>query len=282
MKAGTSSLRSRRMKSYTMLSLTIVCTVVAIIPLFSIFAYVIIRGLPALNIDFLTNLPAPVGEPGGGMANAIVGSGIVVGIACLIGIPLGIMSGIYLSEYGRNRLGKLVSFLTDALLGVPSIVVGIFVYLLIVLTMGGFSALAGGVALAIIMIPAVTRTTDEMLKLIPGHIREAGLALGLSKWRVILFIILPSATRGIVTGIMLAIARIAGETAPLLMTVFGSRYWHESILKPIATLPVMIFNYAIAPYQDWQAQAWAGALTLILIVLILNILARVLTARRKG
>jgi phosphate transport system permease protein len=273
-------LAARKRKSLLMIGMTLFGTIVALIPLFSIFAYVLTKGLPAMDLEFLTSLPKPVGEPGGGMANAIVGSFIVIGIASVIGIPVGIMAGIFLSEYGRNKFGKVVSFLTDVLLGAPSIVVGIVVYILVVLATGGFSALAGGIALAIIMIPAVTRTTEEMLKLIPNHIREAGLALGLPKWRVTLFIILPSALRGIVTGVMLAIARVSGETAPLLFTAFGNRYWHEDLTSPIATLPVQVFTYSIAPYKEWQEQAWAGALTLILIVLILNITAKVLTAKR--
>ncbi len=275
------SLSARKAKNVTMISLTVIGTLLALIPLFSIFAYVLTRGLPAINIDFFTQLPKPLGEEGGGMVNAIAGSIIVVGISGLIGIPVGIMSGIFLSEYGRNRFGRSISFLTDVLLGVPSIVVGIFVYVLLVLAMGGFSAYAGGIALSILMIPAVTRTTEEMLKLIPSHIREAGLALGLPKWRVTLFIVLPSALRGIVTGVMLAIARVMGETAPLLFTAFGNRYWHASLNDPIATLPVQIFTYAISPYKEWQAQAWAGALTLIVIVLIFNILARVITYRKN-
>jgi phosphate transport system permease protein len=274
------SLAARKRKSLLMIGLTLLGTIVALIPLFSIFAYVLTKGLPAMDLEFLTSLPKPVGEPGGGMANAIVGSFIVIGIASVIGIPVGIMAGIFLSEYGRNKFGRIVSFLTDVLLGAPSIVVGIVVYILVVLATGGFSALAGGIALAIIMIPAVTRTTEEMLKLIPNHIREAGLALGLPKWRVTLFIILPSALRGIVTGVMLAIARVSGETAPLLFTAFGNRYWHEDLTSPIATLPVQVFTYSIAPYKEWQEQAWAGALTLILIILILNITAKVLTAKR--
>lgn len=267
-----------------MLSLCVLATVIAIIPLFSITWYVLTQGLPALNMDFLTNLPTPVGEPGGGMANAIVGTLIVVAISSAIGIPVGVMSGIFLSEYGRNRLGRVVSFATDILLGAPSIVVGIFTYGVVVVSLGvGFSALAGGIALAIIMIPNVTRTTEEMLKLVPSHIREAGLALGLPRWRVILLVVLPSALKGITTGIMLAVARVSGETAPLLFTAFSSRYFAEDIIdEPIATLPVQIYNYSIAPYDDWNAQAWAGALVLIMLVFLLNIMARLVTFRRNG
>lgn len=214
------------------------------------------------------------------MANGILGTFTLIGIASAIGVPVGLMAGIFLSEYGRNRFGKLVSFLTDIMLGVPSIVVGIVVYALVVLAMGGFSAYAGGVALAFIMIPAVTRTTEEMLKLVPNHIREAGLALGIPKWRVIMLIILPTALRGIITGIMLAVARVSGETAPLLFTAFGNMYWNQSLSEPIASMPVLVFNYAISPYKEWQAQAWAGALTLILIVLVLNVSARLVTRKR--
>ncbi|TCS83539.1 phosphate ABC transporter permease PstA [Tepidibacillus fermentans] len=276
------SLKGRKIKSALMISITVIFTIAALIPLFSIFGYVLAKGLPALNIDFFTQLPAPAGEPGGGMAQAIIGTLILIILASLIGIPIGLMAGIYLSEYGRNRLGKIISFLTDILIGVPSIVVGIVVYTLLVIPMGGFTAIAGGVALAIIMIPAVTRTTEEMLKLIPNDIREAGLALGLPKWRVILFIVIPSALRGIVTGVMLAVARVSGETAPLLFTAFGNSYFSTSLLQPMASLPVQVYTYATSPYKDWQAQAWAGALTLILLVLLFNVSARFLTRQRSS
>lgn len=270
----------RQTKSKVMVGLTILSMILALIPLFSILGYVLVKGISALNFDFFTELPAPPGEVGGGMANGIVGTFILLGLASVIGIPVGLMAGIFLSEYGRNRFGKFVSFLTDIMLGVPSIVVGIVVYGLVVLAMGGFSAYAGGVALAFIMIPAVTRTTEEMLKLVPNHMREAGLALGIPQWRVIMKIILPTALRGIITGVMLAIARVAGETAPLLFTAFGNMYWNHSLNQPIASMPVLIFNYAISPYAQWQAQAWAGALTLILMVILLNVTARVITRKR--
>ncbi|WCN37759.1 phosphate ABC transporter permease PstA [Aneurinibacillus uraniidurans] len=270
----------RQTKSKVMVGLTILSMILALTPLFSILGYVLVKGISALNFDFFTELPAPPGEVGGGMANGIVGTFILLGLASVIGIPVGLMSGIFLSEYGRNRFGKFVSFLTDIMLGVPSIVVGIVVYGLVVLMMGGFSAYAGGVALAFIMIPAVTRTTEEMLKLVPNHMREAGLALGIPQWRVIMKIILPTALRGIITGVMLAIARVAGETAPLLFTAFGNMYWNHSLNQPIASMPVLIFNYAISPYAEWQAQAWAGALTLILMVILLNVTARVITRKR--
>lgn len=270
----------RRAFSSFMVGLTILSMILALTPLFSILGYVLVKGIPALNVAFFTELPAPPGEAGGGMANGIVGTFTLIGLASLIGVPVGLMAGVFLSEYGRNRFGKLVSFLTDIMLGVPSIVVGIVVYALVVLWMGGFSAYAGGVALAFIMIPAVTRTTEEMLKLVPNHIREAGLALGIPKWRVIMLIILPTALRGIITGIMLAVARVSGETAPLLFTAFGNMYWNQSLNEPIASMPVLVFNYAISPYAEWQAQAWAGALTLILIVLVLNVSARLVTRKR--
>lgn len=270
----------RQTKSKVMVGLTILSMVLALTPLFSILGYVLVKGISALNFDFFTELPAPPGEVGGGMANGIVGTFILLGLASVIGIPVGLMAGVFLSEYGRNRFGKFVSFLTDIMLGVPSIVVGIVVYSLVVLAMGGFSAYAGGVALAFIMIPAVTRTTEEMLKLVPNHMREAGLALGIPQWRVIMKIILPTALRGIITGVMLAIARVAGETAPLLFTAFGNMYWNHSLNQPIASMPVLIFNYAISPYAEWQAQAWAGALTLILMVILLNVTARVITRKR--
>ncbi|MBN6187426.1 phosphate ABC transporter permease PstA [Aneurinibacillus sp. BA2021] len=274
------NLKRRRAFSKFMVGLTVISMLLALTPLFSILGYVIVKGFPALSLSFFTELPAPPGEIGGGMANGIVGTFTLLGIASVIGIPVGLMAGIFLSEYGRNRFGKLVSFLTDIMLGVPSIVVGIVVYALVVLAMGGFSAYAGGIALAFIMIPAVTRTTEEMLKLVPNHIREAGLALGIPKWRVIMLIILPTALRGIITGIMLAVARVSGETAPLLFTAFGNMYWNQSLNEPIASMPVLVFNYAISPYKEWQAQAWAGALTLILIVLVLNVSARLITRKR--
>ncbi|GEN35257.1 MULTISPECIES: phosphate ABC transporter permease PstA [Aneurinibacillus] len=276
----SANLGRRRAFSKFMVALTILSMLLALTPLFSILGYVLVKGASALSLSFFTELPAPPGEAGGGMANGILGTFTLIGIASAIGVPVGLMAGIFLSEYGRNRFGKLVSFLTDIMLGVPSIVVGIVVYALVVLAMGGFSAYAGGVALAFIMIPAVTRTTEEMLKLVPNHIREAGLALGIPKWRVIMLIILPTALRGIITGIMLAVARVSGETAPLLFTAFGNMYWNQSLSEPIASMPVLVFNYAISPYKEWQAQAWAGALTLILIVLVLNVSARLVTRKR--
>ncbi|MBI2953808.1 MAG: phosphate ABC transporter permease PstA [Chloroflexi bacterium] len=248
--------------------------------LFAILGYIMLQGVSALSLDFLTQLPKPVGEPGGGMANAIVGTMVLVAIASGIALPVGILAGVYLSEFGRNRLGTAIHFVTDVLTGIPSIAVGIFAYALIVLPMRSFSAIAGGVALAIIMIPIVTRTTEEMLLLVPGSLREASLALGIPEWRMILRVVVPTAGAGITTGVMLAIARAAGETAPLLFTALGNRYWHTDLWHPIAALPLQIFTYAIAPYEDWHAQAWAGALVLVALVLLLSVAARIVGRER--
>ncbi len=248
--------------------------VVALAPLFSVLAYVVSKGAAGLSWDFFTQLPKPVGEVGGGMANALVGTCILVGLAALIGIPWGVAAGVYLSEYGRTRVAGVVRFGTDMLASVPSIVIGLFVSALLVIPMGGFSALAGGVALGIIMIPTVARSTEEMLRLVPTHIREAGLALGLPRWKVILRIVLRGCVSAITTGVMLAIARVAGETAPLLLTVLNNRFWHQGLSQPIASLPVQIYNYAASPFEEWHAQAWSGALVLVLLVFAMNISAR--------
>jgi phosphate transport system permease protein len=255
----------------------VAAVLIALVPLISVLSYVVAKGLGGLNWSFFTELPKPVGETGGGFGNALIGSLILVGLACAVGIPVGVLSGVYLSEFGRGRLANAVRFSADVMSGVPSIAVGIFVYTLIVLTMRRFSALAGGIALGILMLPTVTRTTEELLKLVPDSLREAGLALGIPKWRVILSIVLRTGMPGIVTGIMLAVARAAGETAPLLFTAFGNRFWATGLDKPIASLPVQIFTYAVSPYEDWHRQAWAAALVLMATVLLLNIGARLLT-----
>jgi phosphate transport system permease protein len=247
---------------------------VAIVPLVSVLAYVIAQGLGGLRPSFFTELPRPVGELGGGMANAIVGSVVLVALASLIAVPLGVLGGVYLAEFGTNRFGRLVRFSADVMTGVPSIVVGIFVYTLLVLSMRHFSAVAGSVALAILMLPNITRSTEELIKLVPGSLREAALALGVSRWRATLFVVLRTAAPGIVTGVMLAVARAAGETAPLLFTAFDNRFWNRGLDEPIASLPVQIYTYATAPYHDWHQQAWAAALVLLLLVLLLNLAAR--------
>jgi len=256
-------------------------TLLAVIPLFSVLAYVLTKGLGGLSWSFFVELPKPVGEPGGGFGNAILGSFVLLGIASAFGIPVGVLAGVYLSEFGSNRFGKAVRFCADVMAGVPSIVVGIFVYTWVVLFMGGFSALAGGIALGILMLPTITRTTEELIKLIPNSLREAGLALGMPKWRVILKVVLPAGISGIATGVMLAIARAFGETAPLLFTAFNNRFWSASLDKPISSLPVQIYNYAISPYEEWHQQAWTAAMVLVLLVLVLNIAAKLLTRSRR-
>jgi phosphate transport system permease protein len=254
--------------------------VLVLLPLIAIFTYLVIKGIGSLNWAFLSQTPKPVGEPGGGMANAIAGSVYVLLIASSMGVPIGIGAGIYLSEYGRNRFGNLIRFTADVLNGVPSIIVGIVAYGLVVLTQGHFSALAGGVALGIMMIPTITRTTEEMLLLVPQAIREAAYGLGASRWRTTLSITLRTATSGVITGIMLAFARVAGETAPLLFTAFGNQYWNWKLGQPTAALSLQVFTYAISPFDEWHRQAWAGAL--ILIVLIVFSVGAVRLAAGRG
>ena len=226
------------------------------------------KGISSLNWAFLTQTPKPVGEAGGGMANAIAGSALILLIASAMGVPIGIGAGIYLAEYGQNRLGDLIRFTADVLNGVPSIVVGIVAYGIVVLTQGHFSALAGGVALAIMMIPTITRTTEEMLLLVPNAVREAAYGLGVSRWRTMLSITLRTATSGVITGVMLAFARVAGETAPLLFTAFGNQYWNWKVNQPTAALSLQVFTYAISPFDEWHRQAWAGALILIILIVV--------------
>jgi len=256
------------------LSVVVVCTLIAI------FAYLVLKGAGSLNWSFLTQTPKPVGEVGGGMANALVGSIMILGIASLFGVPVGIGAGIYLAEYGRNRLGQLVRFTSDVLNGVPSIVIGLVAYGLVVLPQRHFSAFAGGVALAIMMVPTVTRTTEQMLLLVPHAVREAAFGLGIPQWRTTISITLATARGGIITGVMLAFARVAGETAPLMFTAFGNQFWSFSAREPIAALPLQIFTYAITPYQDWHRQAWAGALTLVILIVGTTTLVRFVLMRR--
>jgi phosphate transport system permease protein len=257
--------------------------VIALIPLFLIFYHTVSLGISAVNVDFFTQLPKPVGESGGGLANAIIGTLILVGIGSCISLPMGIFAGIFLSEYGNNFVGQIVRFLTDVLSGIPSIVAGVVAYTLIVIPMKHFSAYAGGVALGILMIPTVTRTTEEMLKLVPTSLREAALALGISRWKMTLRIVLRTALPGVVTGILLSIARAAGETAPLLFTSLNNRFWHTSLGQPIASLTVFIYNYGVSPFEEWIQQAWGGALVLIVMILLVNIGMRTITLNRmKG
>lgn len=263
-----------------MTGVAVLTVVLVLLPLGAIFAYLIYKGIGSINLAFLTQTPKPVGEPGGGMANAIIGSMTILTIASLLGVPTGIGAGVYLSEYGRNRYGDLVRFVSDVLNGVPSIVIGIVAYALVVLRQKHFSALAGGVALAIMMIPTIARTTEQMLLLVPQAIREAAFGLGVSRWRTTLSITLRTATSGIITGVMLAFARVAGETAPLLFTAFGNQFWNLDLNQPTAALPLQIFTYAISPFDEWHRQAWAGAL--VLIILIVGAVAAVRVAVRRG
>jgi phosphate transport system permease protein len=250
-----------------------------LVPLGAIFAYLVYKGFGSVNWAFLTQTPKPVGEAGGGMANAIAGSAYILLIASSIGVPIGIGAGIYLSEYGRNRFGDLIRFTADVLNGVPSIIVGIVAYGLVVLSQGHFSALAGGVALAIMMIPTISRTTEEMLLLVPQAVREAAFGLGVSRWRTTISITLRTATSGVITGVMLAFARVAGETAPLLFTAFGNQYWNWRMNQPTAALPLQIFSYAISPFDEWHRQAWAGALILIILIVVSVTAVRIAAGR---
>lgn len=271
--------RLRHLRSELWTGLCTASTVLVLVPLFSVLIYISARGIAGLSLDFFTHLPKPVGETGGGMGNAIVGTLTLIALASAFGLPVGIGAGIYLAEVGRGRLAGAIRFIADVLAGVPSITIGVFVYGLVVISMGRFSALAGGVALAIVMLPTVTRTTEELMKMVPSHLREAALSLGVPRWRTTVFVMLRTAGPGIVTGVMLAIARITGETAPLLFTAFSSRYWIEAIDRPVASLPVQVLAYATSPYDDWQSQAWTGAFVLVTIVLTLNLLARLATSR---
>jgi phosphate transport system permease protein len=275
--AAMKAMKRRRLLNRLMNGLAGLAAATVILPLLVILLFLLSQGWCALNIDFFTHLPKPVGEVGGGMANAIVGSLILIAIAACVGLPIGVLGGVYLAESRDRRLPWAVRFLADVLNGVPSIVIGIFAYTILVLPLRRFSAVAGGVALGVIMLPIVLRTTEEIVRLVPASLREAGLALGLPQWKVILRVVLPTARAGIITGAMVAIARIAGETAPLLFTAFGNRFWHQGLDQPIAALPLQIFSYAIAPYEDWHRQAWAGALVLITLVLIVSVLARLTT-----
>jgi phosphate transport system permease protein len=269
----------RRLKDHGATIFAITTVVLVLAPLIAIFSYLVIKGIGSINLAFLTQTPRPPGEVGGGMANAIAGSVLILGIASLVGVPIGIGAGIYLAEYGRNRFGNFIRFVSDVLNGVPSIVIGIVAYALVVLRQKHFSALAGGVALAIMMVPTITRTTEEMLLLVPNALREAAYGLGVPRWRTTLSIILRTATSGVITGVMLAFARVAGETAPLLFTAFGNQFWNWKLEQPTAALPLQIFTYAISPYDDWHRQAWAGAL--VLIVLIVGAVAAVRVAVRR-
>jgi phosphate transport system permease protein len=275
-------LRRRRGTSIVMIALTCLAAAVAVVPLLVILGYLLKEGASALSLDFFTRMPVPVGESGGGMANAIIGTLLLIAIACAVGLPVGIGAGLYLAEQKGAKLAELVRFLADVLNGLPSIVMGIFAWQFLVRPIGHFSALAGGAAIGAMMIPLVTRTTEEMVRTVPQSLREAALALGYPRWRTSLQIVLRTAMGGIVTGVLVAVARVAGETAPLLFTAFGNQFWSTDLTQPIAALPLQIFTYAISPYDEWHAQAWAGALVLIALVLTISLIARLATRSRHG
>lgn len=270
---------ARRAKNLTFIGLAGLAAILVLLPLAAIFAYLVIKGIGSLSVDFLTHTPRPIGMPGGGMANAIAGSTMILGLGSLIGVPLGIGAGIYMSEFGGGRYTHLVRFTADVLNGVPSIVVGIAVYALVVLPQHHFSAVSGGVALGIMMIPTIARTTEEMLQMVPNMIREAALGLGIPQWRATLQVTLRTASKGVITGCMLAFARVAGETAPLLFTAFGNQFWNANPNQPTAALPLQIFAYAISPFDEWHRQAWAGALILIILIVIAVTAVRIVTSR---
>jgi len=272
-------MRARRLWNHAVLTACYAAVGIVVLPLVLIVGHLVGKGAAGLNLAFFTNMPKPVGELGGGMANAIVGTVIIVGIAGAVAIPIGVAAGVYLAEYGGGRFASLVRYTTDVLSGIPSIVVGVAAYGLVVVPMGRFSGIAGSVALAILMLPTIIRSTEEMVRLVPRSYREAALALGAPRWKTVQQVVLPAARAGIVTASMLAVARAAGETAPLLFTALGNRFWSLSLDQPMATLPVFIYDYARAPYDDWNSQAWTGALVLVLLVTIISALLR-LTVRR--
>jgi phosphate transport system permease protein len=272
----------RKSVNGVMLTLTGVAALLVVSVLFLILGYLVWNGGASLNWDFFTKLPKPVGETGGGMANAIVGSLKLLLLAAVMGLPVGLLAGVYLAEFGGRTFSFVIRYTTDLLNGVPSIVIGIFAYSLAVLPVKHFSAFAGGVALAIMVIPVTVRSTEEFLRAVPGTLREAAMALGASQWKTIATVVLPAASGGILTGMLLALARVAGETAPLLFTAFSNRFWSPGWGQPTASLPVMIYTYAIAPYDDWHRQAWAAGLVLLLLVLVANLAARLLLNRRSG
>ncbi|PYJ44705.1 MAG: phosphate ABC transporter permease PtsA [Verrucomicrobia bacterium] len=272
----------RKIKSALAAGIAFLSALLVIAPLGLVFFHLLVNGAGSVNWDFFTRLPAPVGAVGGGMVNAIVGSLELLALAGAIGIPVGVLGGVYLAEYGSARINAILRFLADVLNGIPSIIWGVVVYGLVVLRFKGFSGYAGGLALALIMIPLILRTTEEVVLLVPNGYREAALALGVSRWKTIVHIVMKTASKGIITGILLALARVGGETAPLLFTAFGNRFWNHDLSQPIAALPLQIFTYAISPYDDWHHQAWAGALVLVTGVFCVNIIVRILTRGRAA
>jgi len=279
---GLGRRRRRRIVNVVMLGMTAVLTAASVSILFFVLGYLVVNGGRSLNVAFFTELPRPAGEAGGGMANALVGSAKLLAIAATTGLPVGFLAGLYLSEFAGRRSAGIVRYAADLLNGMPSIVIGIFVYTVVVLPMKQFSALAGGLALGIMMIPIMTRSSEEFLRAVPRSLREASLALGASRATTIVRVVVPAASRGIVTAALLGLARVAGETAPLLFTSLSNAFWSEGLLNPTASLPVMIYNYAISPYEDWQRQAWAAGLVLLTLVLVSNLAARQVVGRRQA
>ncbi len=269
----------RSLQDKLVVGLAALATFLVLVPLVAIFGYLIYKGIGSLNWNFLTQIPKPVGETGGGMANAMVGSGLILLIASLIGVPVGIGTGVYLAEFGKKRFGYLIRFTADVLNGVPSIVIGIVAWSLVVVRQGHFSAFAGGVALGIMMVPIISRSTEEMLLMVPQSLREAAWGLGIPQWRTTLSITLRTASSGIITAVMLSFARVAGETAPLLFTALGNQFWNLNVTKPTAALPLQIYTYANSPYDDWYRQAWAGALILIILIVVSMSLVRMVASR---
>jgi len=271
----------RKFKNALFFLLAIFSAACVFIPLFMIIQFVLVQGASSLSVEFFTELPKPVGEIGGGMKHAILGTMTIVLLGASFAVPIGIICGIYLTEFSKSKLSKTLKMTVDLLSGIPSIVIGIFAYLVVVVPLKSFSALAGGIALSIIMLPIIVKTSEEILRLVPIHIREAGLALGLPRWKVILFIILKGSISNLLTGIILAISRAAGETAPLLFTAFGNMYINYELKQPMATLPVQIYTYAISPFKDWQKQAWGGAFVLMVLILAMNLIARFILTKIK-
>ena len=280
-RSATNNHLFRKFTSGFVTVVTFLCAILVIAPLGLVFIHLVRTGASSINLSFFTQLPKPSGEEGGGLANAMVGTLELLGLASIIGVPTGVLGGIYLAEYGTAKLNWWIRFSSDILNGVPSIIWGIVVYGLIVTTTKHFSAYAGGTALGFLMIPIIMRTTEEVLLLVPGSYREAALALGIARWKVILFIVVKTATKGIITGVLLALARVAGETAPLLFTALGNQFWNKNLGEPIAALPIQIFTFAISPYDDLHRQAWAGALVLVCFTFLVNISVRFLTRDRK-
>ena len=276
------SMKGRKAVNAVMSAVTLSCALAAVVPLIFLLGFLVWKGASSVNWAFLTQLPKPVGETGGGMANAIVGSAKLLLLAALFGVPLGLLGGIYLSEFAGWAVPFFVRYAADLLASVPSIVIGIFAYAVVVLPMHHFSALAGGFALGVMLLPIVVRNTEEFLRAVPVSLREGSLALGSGHWKMIVSVVIPAGLQGIVTGILLALARVAGETAPLLFTAFSNRFWASGWNQPVASLPVMIYTYAISPYDDWHRQAWAAGLVLLGLVLFVNVLSRLVLARKMA